>query len=416
MNNIIRFNKIYREANETKQRYRVMLGSAGSGKSVNVAQDYIIKLSDMIYKGANLMVVRATESSHLSSTFAELVGAISRAGLMDKWIIRTAPLSLECKDTGCTVIFRGCNDTRAIERIKSVTCKFGKLTWVWVEEATELRASDFEILDDRLRGTLENENLYYQLTLTFNPINAQHWIKLKLWDIDSPDTFKLKTTYLQNKFIDRAYEARMKRRAIVDPEGYRVYGLGEWGDTGGNILRNYVLTNCPQKYEWYDSILMSQDFGFNHADCLLVVGYKDDEMYVIKEMYEFEKHTGELIDIARTMQLPMNAIMYCDSAEPDRIKEWKQAGFKAQGVCKDKGSVKAQIDYIKQRRVYIDTNCVNTFKEAQQWRWKKDSNGLTLDEPLEVFDDAMAALRYSTEPFRRNRRMRTLDKSALGIR
>jgi len=412
----VKFNRVYRGANETKQRYRVMLGSAGSGKSVDVAQDYILKLSNPVYRGANLMVVRATESSHLSSTFAELSGAIERAGLTHLWEVRVAPLSLTCKTTGCSIIFRGCNDTRAIERIKSVTCKSGKLTWIWVEEATELNASDFDILDDRLRGELPTPALYYQLTLTFNPIDAQHWIKLNLWDIDDPNTFKLKTTYLENKFIDAAYSERMKRRAITDPEGYRVYGLGEWGDTGGNILRNYTLTNCPQDYDWYDSVLMSQDFGFNHANCLLVIGYKDDQMYVLKELYEFEKHTGELIELAKHMNLPDGAIMYCDSAEPDRIKEWKQAGYKAQGVCKDHGSVKAQIDYLKQRHIYIDPACPNTFKEAQQWRWKKDSNGLTLDSPLEVCDDAMAALRYGTEPFRRNRRLRTLDKKSLGIR
>jgi len=412
----VKFNRVFKEANETTQRYRVMLGSAGSGKSVDVAQDYILKLSNPVYKGANLMVVRSSESSHLSSTFAELLGAINRAGLSYLWTVRTAPLSLECKLTGCTIIFRGCNDTRAIERIKSVTCKQGKLTWIWIEEATELSASDFEILDDRLRGELPSLNLYYQLTLTFNPIDAQHWIKLNLWDIDNESIFKLKTTYLENAFIDNAYKERMYRRSMTDPEGYRVYGLGEWGDTGGNILRNYTLTNVPHAYEWYDTILMSQDFGFNHANCLLVIGYKDNQMYVIKELYEFEKHTGELIKMAKEMLLPTDAIMYCDSAEPDRIKEWKQAGYKAQKVCKDKGSVKAQIDYLKQRHIYIDPACPNTFKEAQQWRWKKDSNGLTLDSPLEVCDDAMAALRYGTEPFRRNRRMRTLDKASFGLR
>ena len=40
------FNKIFREANESRHRYRVLMGSAGSGKSVNVAQDYVIKLSN----------------------------------------------------------------------------------------------------------------------------------------------------------------------------------------------------------------------------------------------------------------------------------------------------------------------------------------------------------------------------------
>ena len=412
---VVRFNKHFKDANETKLRYRIMMGSAGSGKSVNIAQDFILKLSSPVYRGANLMVVRSTEASNASSTFSELVGAINRMGLESSWSIRTSPMHLECISTGCTILFRGCNDTRAIERIKSVTVKKGKLCWIWVEEATEIKASDCEILDDRLRGVLPSEALYYQITLSFNPINAQHWIKLNLWYSPSPDIFRHHSTYKQNRFIDSAYAARMERRAAVDPEGSRVYGLGEWGDTGGNILRNYSMCTVSKAYSWYDSVIIAQDFGFNHANAILVVGYKDDEMYVIHEIYEFEKHTGELIAIAGRRSLPADRIMYCDSAEPDRIKEWKNAGYLAQPVCKDKGSVLAQIDYLKQRHIYVDVECTNTFKEMQQWRWKKDSNGLILDQPLEVMDDAMAALRYATEPYRRTRRMRVLNKAALGI-
>ncbi|HBG0292552.1 TPA: PBSX family phage terminase large subunit, partial [Clostridioides difficile] len=42
----IDFNPAFKGANFTKKRYRAMKGSAGSGKSVNVAQDYILKLGD----------------------------------------------------------------------------------------------------------------------------------------------------------------------------------------------------------------------------------------------------------------------------------------------------------------------------------------------------------------------------------
>ena len=48
----------FRRANETKRRYRVLMGSAGSGKSVNVALDFVAKLSDPAYRGANRLVVR----------------------------------------------------------------------------------------------------------------------------------------------------------------------------------------------------------------------------------------------------------------------------------------------------------------------------------------------------------------------
>lgn len=408
------FNKSFYDANTTTARYRIMKGTAGSGKSVNVAQDYIIKLSDPSYSWANLIVVRATEASNSTSTFSELLGAINRFNLSDIWEIRTSPMRMKCKVTGCEIIFRGCNDSRAIERIKSVTFPNGKLTWIWIEEATEITHSAFEILDDRLRGKMDAPDAYYQITLTFNPINAQHWIKRKLWDIDSPQHFKHSSTYLDNNWIDEAYNERMERRRLVDPEGYRVYGLGEWGNTGNNILTNYTITEVDQNIYNYDSVVMAQDFGYNHANALLLVGFRDGNLYVLKELYVHEKYTSEIIALADAMSLP-SVPMYCDCAEPDRIKEWRQAGYRAVGVVKGKGSVKAQIDYLKQHKVHIDTSCVNTAREIQQWRWKKDSNGELIDEPLEVEDDAMAALRYSVEPLRRNRRMRSVSKRDVGL-
>ena len=410
-------NKVFKGFNQTKCRYRVAKGSAGSGKSVNIAKDYIIKLSDSKYKGANLLVVRQTEASHKDSTYAELIKAIYDTGLEKFWTWTTTPLSITCKTTQNSIIFRGFNDARARERVKSITFPHGKLTWIWCEEATELQESDVDILDDRLRGELENNNLFYQMTFSFNPISSSHWIKRKYWDYESPDIYKCHSTYLDNRFLDEAYHRRMLMRKEQDPDGFRIYGLGEWGEVGGVILHNYVIEELPKSFDRYDYVHYAQDFGFNHANCILEVGFKDDELYVLRELYEYEKDTDELIKLANMKNFDKKKIMYCDSAEPDRIQMWCKAGYKARAVVKGAGSVKAQIDYLKQHKIHIDCSCVNTIKEIQQWKWQKDkTTGLYTDEPVTVFDDAMAALRYSIEPNRQpSKKVKTINKSALGL-
>ena len=412
----IQFNSVFKEFNQTKCRYRLAKGSAGSGKSVDIAMDYILKLSDKKYKGANLLVVRQTEASHKDSTFAELIGAINRMGLQAFWSYTTTPLSLTCKATGNGVIFRGFNDMRARDRVRSITFPQGKLTWIWCEEATELQESDIDILDDRIRGELDNPELYYQMTFSFNPVSAQHWIKRKYWDYASDDIYKCHSTYLDNRFIDEAYHRRMLMRKEQDPDGYRIYGLGEWGETGGLILHNYVIEAVAQNFDRYDDILYSQDFGFNHANCILEVGFKDGEIYILRELYVFEKDTDEIIQLAESTGFDKRKIMYCDSAEPDRIKMWQKAGYRARAVVKGAGSVKAQIDYLKQHKIHIDASCINTIKEIQQWKWQKDSkSGQYIDEPVNVFDDAMAALRYCIEPYRQSKKMKTINKTALSL-
>lgn len=225
----IEFNKHFKEFNETKCRYRIAFGSAGSGKSVNIAQDYIMKLADTYYKGANLLVLRKVDDTNRNSTFAELCSAIYcifPPDVVDKcWKITTNPLMIENLQTGSQIIFRGMNDDKQREKVKSITFANGKLTWIWLEEATEFAESDIDILDDRLRGRLSNPNLYYQMTFSFNPVSASHWIKRKYFDYKDEDIFTHHSTYLQNRFIDDAYHKRMERRRRQDPEGYKVYGL-----------------------------------------------------------------------------------------------------------------------------------------------------------------------------------------------
>ena len=403
----VQANPCFKEVDRSDKRYIVMKGSAGSGKSVDTAQHYILRL--MQDKGRNLVCIRKSDITNRDSTFAELTGAIYRM-FGDKadqyWKITQSPLKLTCRANGNQIIFRGMNDEKQREKLKSITFQKGKLTDVWCEEATELTQADLEIIDDRLRGKLP-EGQFYQIRLTFNPVNKNHWIKKVFWDIPDKNTLCHHSTYLMNRFVDDAYRQRMERRKLVDPEGYTIYGLGEWGEIGGLILHNWEVKDISQDPVDYDDFAIGQDFGFNHANAILPVGIKDDDIYITKELYEFEKDTSELIELAVKREIDRKKQMWCDSAEPDRIKMWQKAGFRARGVDKggSAGSVKAQIDWLKQRKIYVHPSCVNTIKELQQWKWKKDDRtGEYLDEPVSFQDDAMAALRYSVEGWRKQKK------------
>lgn len=404
----VQMNPGFREVDRSRKRYIVMRGSAGSGKSVDTAQNYILRL--MQDKGRNLVAMRKSDISNRDSTFAELTGALYRM-FGDKyeayWKINKSPMSMTFKSNGNQIIFRGMNDDRQREKLKSITFPKGKLTDVWLEEATEFTQADLEIIDDRLRGELP-EGQFYQIRMTFNPVNKNHWIKKVFFDIPDPNVLTHHSTYLGNRFIDEAYRQRMERRKIVDPEGYQIYGLGEWGEIGGLILHNWEVGECSQNPADYDDFAIGQDFGFNHANAILPLGIKDDVIHITKEIYVFEKDTSEIIELARDAGIPTNKQMWCDSAEPDRIMMWQKAGYnRAKGVNKggSQGSVNAQIDYLKQHKIIVDPSCVNTIKELQQWKWKRDEKtGEYLDEPVPFQDDAMAALRYGVEGWRKRKK------------
>ena len=399
-----RWNRVFREVNNSRHRYRVLKGSAGSGKSVDIAQNLILRLSDTRYKGANLLVVRKIGESNRDSTFAELRAAIHRlfGEYADRiWKVAMSPLSLECKLTGNRIIFRGMKDISQREKVKSITFRHGDLCWVWIEEATELQAEDLDILDDRLRGELP-AGLFYQITMTFNPVSAAHWIKGRFFDRVDEDVLTNHSTYRDNRFIDSAYYRRMERRKELDPEGYEVYGLGRWGELGGLILSRYSVEAFNPSPLEFDAFSYGQDFGFNHNNVILGVGSRDGNLYICSELVCSEMDTAEIIGRAERAGIDKRIEMHCDSAEPDRIRTWAKAGYRARAVKKEAGSVAAQIDFLKGRQIFIHPSCQHTIKEMSQWRWKKDkTTGYFIDEPLEVEDDAMAALRYSVERLRR---------------
>lgn len=414
MNIAVKANACFRKIDQSRKRYIVMKGSAGSGKSVDTAQHYILRL--MKDSGRNLLCVRKADVTNRDSTFAELQGAIFRMfGEQYKkyWYINSSNMLLECKSNHNQIIFRGVNDEKQREKLKSITFKRGKLTDVWIEEATEITQADFEIIDDRLRGELP-PGQFYQIRMTFNPVSAHHWIKAQFFDREDADVCTHQSTYHNNRFIDAAYHRRMQRRKEVDPEGYRVYGLGEWGETEGLILKNYVVEDFDRSPERFDYAVNAQDFGFNHANCVGEVGFKDGELYLCQELYVYEMDTEEIIQLAEG-KFNKRLRMWCDSAEPDRIKMWQKAGYRAKGVKKELNSVHAQIDYLKQHKIHIHPSCVNTIKEIQQWKWKKDERTNTyLDEPVPFFDDAMAMLRYAIEQERKAPARLNKNKSLKG--
>ena len=406
-------NRNFAAVDRSRKRYIVMKGSAGSGQSVDTAQNYILRL--MRDKGRNLLCVRKSDITNRDSTYAELTGAIYRIFGQDAeryWTIKQSPLMLTCCN-GNQIIFRGVNDEKQREKLKSITFQKGKLTDVWIEEATEITQSDFEIIDDRLRGELP-DGQFYQIRMTFNPVNKNHWIKKVFFDRPDKNVLTHHSTYLQNRFIDAAYKERMMRRKEVDPEGYQIYGLGEWGEIGGLILHNWQIEDISTNINDYDDVAIGQDFGFNHANAVLLLGTRDDDIYILDEVYVHERETSEIIPLVQNKGFPTNRTMWCDSAEPDRIKMWQSAGYRAQAVTKEQSEKKyqtAQIDWLKgvvsdskviKRRIFVHPQCVNTIKELQQWKWKKDERtGEYFDEPVPVMDDAMAALRYGVEGWRK---------------
>ncbi|MFA7468598.1 MAG: PBSX family phage terminase large subunit [Desulfotomaculaceae bacterium] len=376
------FNTAYIPYINTTGRYEIFYGGAGSGKSRFAAQKNIIKACRRKRK---ILVTRKVGRTLRDSVFAEVREVLTTWGLVDYCNINKTDMTTELPN-GSVFLFRGLDD---VEKVKSIS----GVTDIWGEEASELSQSDFTQLDLRLRGVEDP-----QIILTFNPVLATHWLKKHFFDQDHGATI-LKTTHKDNRYLDQGYRDLLESLKEQDFYHYQVYALGEWGTLGELILTNYVIEEYDLNPENYKNVNSGLDFGFMEPSALLQVGERDGELYILEELYRTKLTNQELIDAVedtRAKEYPVIA----DSAEPDRIKEFQQRGFKITGAKKGKGYKKYAIDTLRRKRIHVHPSFINFKNEIEAWQYKKTKDGVVLEEPCEYNDHLMDALIYGTQHLR----------------
>ena len=230
----IKINEAYLPALESSSRYLVMVGTAGSGKSVFASQKIILRT--LTERGHRFLVMRKFATNIYESVFKRLKNEIADLGLTHEFEINQTRMSFKHYDTGNEILTAGLDD---VEKIKSIE----KITGIWIEEATQVKEADFDQMDLRIRGEMNN---YKQIILTFNPVDERNWLKKRFFDNHVEDSFCIKTTFRDNDFLTDEDIKTLKNKASVSPNIYRIYYLGEWGRE--DIESPYCINFKPEKH------------------------------------------------------------------------------------------------------------------------------------------------------------------------
>lgn len=229
--------------------------------------------------------------------------------------------------------------------------------------------------------------------IDYNPADEFHWIYDKV--LTRPDCYFIKSTYLDNPFLPQEQINEIESYREADPNFWRIYGEGERGHSEGVIYTHWQT--APQISG--GNICYGLDFGYNNPTALVKVTEKDKNLYWEEEIYQSRLTNTDLIGMLKQIVKPHDPI-YCDSAEPQRIEEIRRAGFKAIAANKD---VKAGIDFVKSRKLFIDQGSVNLLKEIKSYKFKTKGQKVTNEpeEPLKLNDHAMDAARYASISFKK---------------
>lgn len=391
-------NKKYGPYLDDYRRIQVFKGGAGAGKSVFVAQKIVYNM--ILKKGYNVMALRKTGRDNHNSTFAEIKKCIGAWDMEDIFKIKSAHGLEEiiCKANNNKAVFRGLDD---VNKVKSVTFETGDLVCIWVEEADETEEEDYRQLNLRLRGV---GDIPKHIVLSFNPVDVDCWIKKEFFDspLDPERGFICQSTYTDNEFLDDIYKDELLKLKDIDYYYYSVYVQNQWGArTTATVFHNLKIYDFEVEEHHYQNIRHGIDFGYNHANAFMGCGYKDGELYIFRELYGKQQLNKDFIASAEQSDFEKDYCITADSAEPDKIKEWRNAGFLVYSSKKGPGSLMRGIDYLKSLPcIHIHKSlCPNAAREFPRIKYKQLRDGTILDEIMELNDDTVAAIRYANEEF-----------------
>jgi phage terminase large subunit len=292
----LQLNKTFMPAMDCDKRFLFLYGGAGSGKSQIAARKIIFRL--MTEEGHRFLLVRKEKCHIRESMYTLLKDIIEHSGISHHFSFKDEDMKIICHINRNEILSAGLKDS---EKIKSIT----GITGVWVEEAFELEKKDFDQLNLRLRGGTE---YYKQIICTFNPMDANHWLK-NMMDRKPDNLVTMQTTFLDNIYIDSEYMDELTGQYMQNENFNRVYIKGDWGRayTGGEFYHGFSYTRHVAGMGYNPSLPLHITFDFNVNPyvtcCVWQIDYT--QSYKLSEGIPLGKKAMQIDEICLTH--PMNS-------------------------------------------------------------------------------------------------------------
>lgn len=395
--------KYYPYIYQYNEPIEIFYGGGGSGKSVFIAQKILLKaLTDK----RKVLVVRKVGNSLRESCWRLFLDLLSQWKIYSYCKVRISDMSIELPN-GSILLFKGLDDP---EKIKSIV----GITDVWIEEGTELSEEDYLQLSIRMRSQKKD----MQMFLSFNPVSKSNWV-YKRWFIEEAKEkpFILHTTYKDNKFLTKQYIETLENLINTNPTYYRIYALGEFCSLDKLIFNNWEEREIDLDELKELPLVCGLDFGFTNDPSAFIASLIDEKnknIYIFKEWYKTGQTNQDIAQAIKYMGFAKSKIIY-DSAEPKSGEELRKSGLtNLKASVKGKDSVLHGIQLLQTYHIYVDPSCVNTITEFQNYSWKKNRDGIYINEASDEWNHLMDALRYSIQGLNKNK-LKAGSKNALGL-
>ena len=314
-------------------------GSSRSGKTIAVV-DFFIYLFTREVTGKTLNIVRQTYNGFKSTLYDDWDKRLKAFGLESPFDYAKEVRSF--KINGNKVNFLGCDNPNKFEGASA--------DYWYFNEILDIEKRFFDLGEQRCRAFWIADA---------NPKLSQQWVFNSI--INRDDVMYCHSTYKDNPYISRiernkllSYEPTVDniRQGTADDYMHDVYSLGKRRSPSGVVFKHINwITEFPANLE---NIMYGIDFGFTVDPCAIVKYTETERDIYVQELFYAPLENALLIDeILTKLNVDKKALIICDSASPDIIKELFAYGWRTMGVKKPKGSIEFGIGKLKEKRLNI---------------------------------------------------------------
>lgn len=252
-----------------------------------------------------------------------------------------------------------------------------------------------------------------------NPGHPKHWLKTEIIDHPKEKNFLvLHFTMDDNLSLAEKVKERLKR--MFSGVFYLRYILGQWVVAEGLVYEDFNEEKHVISREKVNEMIQNNkfhtyigavDWGYTAPMAGGIYGLPRGEIKAVK-IAEFYKTKQQTEDVANWFlewesKLGKNLrVIYCDSAEPDRIVTLRKMHLRAKnGVKEINAGLNTVMAMHKNDQYLICEDCVNTINEKLTYSYpEKDDPKAKKDEPLDENNHAMDEERYALHSYFRKRR------------
>ena len=391
MNLTIQATPIFQKNWESEKRFVLNQGGTRSSKTYSILQVLILKALEAS-EPIVISVVRKTLPALKKSVLRDFINILESMGLYDPAYHNKSDNTYELN--GSLIEFFSIDN--------AIKYRGSKRDILFINEANELTFEDVFQLQVRTGN---------QIFLDFNPSDNQSWL-YDLVDGRKDEVDFIKSTYLDNTFLEQSIIDEIEKLKDTDQDYWLVYGLGERGGTKELIYSVKEIEDVPE-----DAALIGVglDFGFSHDPTALIgVWKKEGELYFEELIYERGLTNFDLLEKLKQIGLDRRLDIVADSADPKSIEELRRAGYAIRPAMKGPDSIRNGIDILKRYKLFVTKNSPNLIVEFQRYKWRKDSAGNMLNQPVDVWNHGMDSIRYVALNMLKIRPQNTLNISIVG--